>query len=278
MTRTETCPPGLSFSCLWLFDRFSLELVTNVMQTVFMWQRKVSSLQKSTQRKSYPKGTIVHLLHDFWFSVLLHSSKILTIQQKGFKPNSGIKFHDFTDLGQTPWVKPCWCLPRISNGTISPRLALLYRQNFGRVYVGPWYYISPWIIRENDLFDQIMRWTKPRKWLHLLSFYFPLLDAFVNWFVLIYVMSSVRIKVSFNKHCRARPCNDLNLTTQILVFPCQTYSVYITKQFGYQPKIFRHLSGLVRLTPLSDISKIRQTWFIRHVWRDRRILCSLLKV
>ena len=35
----------------------------------------------------------------------------------------------------TPRVTPRWCLPRISNGTNSPRLALLYRQNFGRVYV-----------------------------------------------------------------------------------------------------------------------------------------------
>ncbi len=35
--------------------------------------------------------------------------------------------------------------------------------------------------------------------------------------------------------------NDLNLTTQILVFPCQTCSVYAMKQFGHKPKIFRHL-------------------------------------
>ncbi len=39
------------------------------------------------------------------------------------------------DLGQIPRVKPCWCLPRISNGTNSPRLALLYRLNFMRVYL-----------------------------------------------------------------------------------------------------------------------------------------------
>ncbi len=32
-------------------------------------------------------------------------------------------------------VKPCWCLPGISNGTNSPRLALLYRRNFGRGHV-----------------------------------------------------------------------------------------------------------------------------------------------
>ena len=32
-----------------------------------------------------------------------------------------------------PW--PCWCLPRISNGANSPRLALLYRRNFGRVWL-----------------------------------------------------------------------------------------------------------------------------------------------
>ncbi len=31
-------------------------------------------------------------------------------------------------------VKPRWCLPSIFNGTKSPRLALLYHQNFGRVY------------------------------------------------------------------------------------------------------------------------------------------------
>ena len=35
--------------------------------------------------------------------------------------------------------------------------------------------------------------------------------------------------------------NDLNLTTQILVFPCQTCLVYAMKQFGHKPKIFRHL-------------------------------------
>ncbi len=35
---------------------------------------------------------------------------------------------------QTPQGKPCWCLPRISNETNSPRLALLYRQNFEREY------------------------------------------------------------------------------------------------------------------------------------------------
>ncbi len=31
---------------------------------------------------------------------------------------------------------------------------------------------------------------------------------------------------------------DLNLMTQILIFPCQTCSVYAMKQFGYPPKIF----------------------------------------
>ncbi len=35
--------------------------------------------------------------------------------------------------------------------------------------------------------------------------------------------------------------NDLNLTTQILTFPCETCSVYATKQFGYPPKILRCL-------------------------------------
>ena len=31
--------------------------------------------------------------------------------------------------------------------------------------------------------------------------------------------------------------NDLNCTTQILVFPCQTCSVYALKQFGHKPKM-----------------------------------------
>ena len=35
--------------------------------------------------------------------------------------------------------------------------------------------------------------------------------------------------------------NDLNLTTNILVFPCQTCSVYAMKQFEHKPKIFRNL-------------------------------------
>ncbi len=35
--------------------------------------------------------------------------------------------------------------------------------------------------------------------------------------------------------------NDLNLTTHILVFPCQTCSVYAMKQFGHNANIFRHL-------------------------------------
>ncbi len=50
------------------------------------------------------------------------------------KVQCAICIHTGIYLGQIPWVKPCWFLPRISNGTNSPRLALLYRQNFIRVH------------------------------------------------------------------------------------------------------------------------------------------------
>ncbi len=44
--------------------------------------------------------------------------------------------HFVKPLGQcSKLVKPCWGLPRISNGTNSPRLTLLYRQHFWRVQV-----------------------------------------------------------------------------------------------------------------------------------------------
>ncbi len=35
--------------------------------------------------------------------------------------------------------------------------------------------------------------------------------------------------------------NDLDLTTEILVSSCHICSVYAIKEFGYPPKIFRHL-------------------------------------
>ena len=53
--------------------------------------------------------------------------------------------------------------------------------------------------------------------------------------------------VKVNKQCRAGHVNDLNITTQILVFPCHTCWVCATKQFGYPPKIFRHLWIFLRV-------------------------------
>ncbi len=64
----------------------------------------------------------------------IHSNKILTIQQG--EPcylsiwSNPWRLHK---KYQTPRVKPCYCLPRISNGTNSPRPSLLFRQNFMRV-------------------------------------------------------------------------------------------------------------------------------------------------
>ena len=75
-----------------------------------------------------------------------YSSKILTIQQgqplgvsstvNPWQASTGFNSGEFDcrDISstcrylshQTPRVKPYWCLPRIYNGTNSPRLALLY--------------------------------------------------------------------------------------------------------------------------------------------------------
>ncbi len=43
------------------------------------------------------------------------------------------KFWRYNKASHRELGKPYWCLPRISNRTNSPGLALLYRQNFGRV-------------------------------------------------------------------------------------------------------------------------------------------------
>ena len=52
--------------------------------------------------------------------------------------------------------------------------------------------------------------------------------------------------------------SDLKLTTQILIFLCQTCSVYATKQFGYPSKILHHL--LINLWVFKVISLIHTIW------------------
>ncbi len=56
----------------------------------------------------------------------------LSIQNAGLRKQVEQVYH-----GHSPWVtsrgKPSWCLPRIFNGTNSPRVVLLFHQNFGRV-------------------------------------------------------------------------------------------------------------------------------------------------
>ncbi len=78
------------------------------------------------------KCNFIMMYHD-----ALHSHKILSIQQ-GKPCYLSILSNPRSDQEESqagiPRVKPCWCLPRISNGTNSPGLALLYCRNFMRVY------------------------------------------------------------------------------------------------------------------------------------------------
>ncbi len=53
--------------------------------------------------------------------------------------------------------------------------------------------------------------------------------------------------VSLTGIARLVHVNDLNLTTQILTFPCQTCSVYAMKQFGYPLKVEKVKIWVVRL-------------------------------
>ncbi len=57
----------------------------------------------------------------------------------------------------------------------------------------------------------------------------------------LHVVVQVAVQSVLTSIARLVHVHDLNLTTQILVPPCQTWSVYAIKEFGYPPKIFRHL-------------------------------------
>ncbi len=62
--------------------------------------------------------------------------------------------------------------------------------------------------------------------------------------------------------------NDLDLTTQILVFPCQTCSVYAIKQFGHKPKILNHLWIFLC---------VLKVFFLVHtIWPPSKVICFLI--
>ncbi len=62
---------------------------------------------------------------------------------------------------------------------------------------------------------------------------------------------------------------DLNLTTQILIFPCWTCSLSSTKQFGYPPKILSHVRKIQRWLRILGLCPNCLMAYTEQVWHGK---------
>ena len=100
---------------------------------------------------------------------------------------------------------------------------------------------------------------------------------FTFWFRSLHVLVLYKSPIVWTGIARLVHVSDLNLTTQILIFPCLTCSVYATKQFGYPPKILCHV--FIFLWVLKVFFLIHTMWppseVIRLSSTDNDLRCNI---